>query len=354
MSIQEWSILPANNATGVQNINMQTGSAPSTVHPSVRQMMADVATWYASPEWIAQADVPTYTGATTFTVPGNRTGAFSVGRRVQALGTGYTLTGAITGSVYTTVTTVTVRWDTGSLDATVYQLAIGILQNQLTAISSAIGAAMPPGTLIDFAGLTAPAGFLACTGQAVSRTTYAALFAAIGSTWGAGDGSTTFNVPNLSRLTTIGAGGTALSGPANTVGAVGGEETHTLSVAELAAHNHGVNDIGHLHSLIDPGHNHAGTDPGHNHIQGEGVTLYPGRYGTNAAVASTNALSAYSGTSVTGNYTSTSLTGITLAAAHTGASIAGNYTGITLATTGVSAAHNNMQPSAVVLKCIKY
>lgn len=56
---------------------------------------------------------------------------------------------------------------------------------------------MPPGTLIDFCGTTAPAGFLACPLVAtnISRTTYAALFAAIGTTWGAGDGSTTFGMP---------------------------------------------------------------------------------------------------------------------------------------------------------------
>src|SRR5262249_51641111 len=56
---------------------------------------------------------------------------------------------------------------------------------------------VPPGVVLPFAGATAPMGFLLCGGQAVSRATYAELFAAIGTTHGAGDGSTTFNLPDL-------------------------------------------------------------------------------------------------------------------------------------------------------------
>ena len=350
MGLQNWSTTPANNATGAPNINMQTGSAPSTVHPSVRQMMADVAAWYALPEWVVQADTPTYTGATTFTLPGDRTGTYSVGRRILAEGTtgsGYALTGTITGSAYTTVTTVTVQWDTGSLDATVYVVAVGILQNQLVWIEAQLSALTPAGTLIDFAGTSAPSGYLACDGSAVSRTTYAALFAAISTIWGAGDGSTTFNLPNLQRCATIGAGGTAVSGPANTVGSVGGEETHTLSTAELAAHNHGITDPGHVHGVNDPGHYHA---------QGEAATAYAGRFGQTGSLASTTALaaSAYNGTGTVGNNTSTDATGISIASNGTGTSIALNGSGISILNNGSGAAHNNMQPSAVVLKCIKY
>lgn len=67
--------------------------------------------------------------------------------------------------------------------------------NLLYQRSSAI---VPTGQVIDYAGAAAPNGFLLCNGAAVSRTTYAALFAVIGTTYGAGDGSTTFNVPNVS------------------------------------------------------------------------------------------------------------------------------------------------------------
>jgi len=66
-----------------------------------------------------------------------------------------------------------------------------------TNISAASALAAPPGAIISFGASSAPSGWLICDGTAVSRTTYAALFAVLGSTWGAGDGSTTFNVPDL-------------------------------------------------------------------------------------------------------------------------------------------------------------
>ena len=99
---------------------------------------------------------------------------------------------------------------------------------------------MAVGNVIDFAGLLAkiPQGYLNCDGSAVSRAAYPELFAAISTTWGAGDGSTSFNLPNLSRRTTVGAGGAGSIVLANAVGSVGGEENHVLTVAELAQHSH--------------------------------------------------------------------------------------------------------------------
>ncbi len=74
------------------------------------------------------------------------------------------------------------------------------------AIDSYIFARMPPGSLQDFAGPTPPDGWLPCDGRAISRTDYGLLFGAIGTTWGAGDGSTTFNVPDLRGRVTVGTG----------------------------------------------------------------------------------------------------------------------------------------------------
>lgn len=79
-------------------------------------------------------------------------------------------------------------------------LGAGITLNKPdnTQLLAAIRAlATPPGAYMPYAGATAPTGWLLCAGQAVSRTTYAALFAAIGTTHGAGDGSATFNLPDL-------------------------------------------------------------------------------------------------------------------------------------------------------------
>lgn len=98
--------------------------------------------------------------------------------------------------------------------------------------------AIPAGTVLDFAGTAAPAGFLNCDGSAVSRTTYSNLFAAVGTTWGVGDGSTTFNLPGLSRRVTMGSGGTGTGTIGNAVGNTGGSETHTMTLGELVAHNH--------------------------------------------------------------------------------------------------------------------
>jgi len=91
----------------------------------------------------------------------------------------------------------------------------------------------PIGTVIDWAGAgTPPATYLECNGSPVSRTTYSQLFAVLGTTWGAGDGSTTFNLPDLRRRVTMGAGGTGTATIANAVGSTGGEENHVLTEAE--------------------------------------------------------------------------------------------------------------------------
>jgi len=99
------------------------------------------------------------------------------------------------------------------------------------------GASLPAGVMVPFAGAAAPSGWLLCDGAAVSRADYAALFDAIGTTFGAGDGATTFNLPDPRGRAVIGAGqGPSLTNRA--LGATVGAETHTLTTGEMPSHSH--------------------------------------------------------------------------------------------------------------------
>lgn len=120
-------------------------------------------------------------------------------------------------------------------------------------VQANVGAsALPVGIIMPFAGSSAPTGYQFCNGQALDRSTFSNLFSAIGTTYGVGDGSSTFNVPDLrgrviAGLDTMGSttsqdrltnqtGG--IDG--DTLGATGGDETHTLTAIQLPAHNHFV------------------------------------------------------------------------------------------------------------------
>jgi len=96
----------------------------------------------------------------------------------------------------------------------------------------------PVGILVAFAGTAAPGGWLLCDGAAVSRTTYAALFAVIGTAYGAGNGSSTFNVPDLRGRIPVGrdSGQTEF----DVLGETGGEKAHKLTPAEMPTHSHGA------------------------------------------------------------------------------------------------------------------
>ncbi len=121
---------------------------------------------------------------------------------------------------------------------------------------------LPAGTMVMYGGSTAPAAWLLCDGSAVSRITYAALFAAIGTTYGAGDGSTTFNLPDFRRRVAVGAGGTGTATLGNAVGNTGGEETHVLTISEM------------------PAHSHSDTKAYHNYGGGSGTAGSPTEYST--------------------------------------------------------------------------
>lgn len=97
-----------------------------------------------------------------------------------------------------------------------------------------------PGVIYQYAGGSLPDGFLWCDGSEVSRTEYSALFAAIGTLYGAGDGSTTFNVPNLNGRVPVGAGALGDGSGSFTIGNTGGEVSHLLTLNEMPRHKHAL------------------------------------------------------------------------------------------------------------------
>jgi len=165
---------------------------------------------------------------------------------------------------------------------------------------------VPTGTVSAFAGSSAPTGYLLCDGSAVNRTTYAALFGVISDTYGIGDGSTTFNLPDLRGRVVAGMGESLLGATADTLGedngTIASTKTHTLTTAEMPSHQHKTD----------------GTDSGDNH---------PVRRGSDAIIDGTS----------------------TSASADDAYYKAGSVTG----TAGSGQAHNNVQPTIILNYIIK-
>jgi microcystin-dependent protein len=144
------------------------------------------------------------------------------------------------------------------------------------AITVAGGEIIPAGVIWEYGGAAAPTGWLLCNGAAVSRATYAALFAIIGTTYGSGDGSTTFNVPDRRDRVSVGAGSSYSRGQ------TGGAVTATTSTD--GSHNHTGNTGGTTLTVAQiPGHQHTGstsTNGDHNHTFQTGTGGSGGTAGT--------------------------------------------------------------------------
>lgn len=152
-----------------------------------------------------------------------------------------------------------------------------VTDDNMNEIKDTINTNTPVGVISLFSGTTAPNGWLICDGSAVSRTTYANLFSVIGTTYGTGDGSTTFNIPDLQGRVPVGYKSTDAS--FDTIGETGGEKSHQLTHDELPTIRYFKGDIdsydwgnalnvslpaGNVYGLKYPyvGHNYA-----HNNLQ---------------------------------------------------------------------------------------
>jgi microcystin-dependent protein len=188
--ISEFDSTPANN-TDIDSINIAEGCAPSGINNAIRELMSQL--------------------------KNQQTGAdgdnFTVGGNLAVTGTA-TFTGVPSGPTASAGTNTT----------------------QLATTAFVLSNSNPTGGIMMWTTGTAPTGWLLCAGTAVSRSTYAALFAVIGTTFGVGDGSTTFNVPNYTNRTPYG----------TTVGATGG-----TADAVVVSHTHTA-------TVDDPGHTHTG------------------------------------------------------------------------------------------------
>lgn len=244
---------------------------------------------------------------------------------------------------------------------------------------------VPTGSVTPFAGQSAPSGWLLCNGAAVSRTTYAALYAIIGTTYGSGNGSNTFNLPDLQGRFPLGANSTYARG------AKGGEETHILTVDEMPSHTHTQNAHNHsasgssasagahTHTLtVNSGgsHNHtasSGSNGSHAHdiiIYGYGrsaslnsgsdssyriqydastANYSSGRFYTQTSGSHTHSVTVNSG----GSHSHTGSAQSAGAHSHT-ITVSVSSTTATNQNTGGGKSHNNMPPYLAMNYIIKY
>lgn len=198
-------------------------------------------------------------------------------------------------------------------------VATGVDPTDAVNVSQLGNNALLVGTVIDYAGNALPANYLFCNGAAISRAAYPVLFTIIGTVYGSGDGTTTFNIPDARGrvAASVDPSGTRLTSFSMTpdgmsLGATGGTEGVTLTTNQLAAHIH-------TNSLTDPGHTHTYAQPA-------APTNVFTAGATGSAIAS----------SPSGN-TGSSTTGIT----------------ITNASAGGGTAHLNVQPTILFSKIIK-
>jgi microcystin-dependent protein len=248
MTVYKWSQTPGADATADSTINWSEGQAPSSVNDSARGMMAAVAKWRDDITGI----IATGGSGTAYTATSNQVFASNGNGYTIQFTPGTTNTGAVSLSVDGQISKP-LRFLTGVdliagmlISGSLYQATFRSASDEwlLHSFDARIYS-IPVGASVDYWGTTAPnSAFVTPFGQAISRAGYATLFALVGTTYGVGDGSTTFNIPDLrgrvvagkdnmggTPLGLITTGGCGIDGTA--LGASGGGQTQTLSIANI-------------------------------------------------------------------------------------------------------------------------
>jgi microcystin-dependent protein len=212
------------------------------------------------------------------------------------------------------------------------------IDTTLKTVNDAITTAVSAGFTAPYAGSTAPAGWLKANGAAISRTAYAALFAAIGTVHGAGDGSTTFNIPDLR--------GEFVRGLDDGRGVDTGRVLGSAQAGQNLAHNHAITDPTHNHGHSDPGHAHSIADPGHAHSYSDRTRNTASNLNNSGSTGYTNTVDVDLGRATAG-----AGTGIGIYGAGTGMTNVAAATGITIQNSGGTEARPR---NVAMLQCIKY
>lgn len=268
MSIANFSTIAANNGNRLASGTMSEGMSPSQVNDGVRSLIASIREYYNEAEWIEYGTgnaTCNYTrvSGTSLSMPVDITNIYTVNRRVKIIdGGGATIYGRVISVAFSSPnSTLVFEFDGGGTLGSGNPTSVK--HGVISATNTSLPSVVPTGTIQMYGGATTPTGYLFCDGTAISRTTYSDLFSTIATNYGTGNGSSTFNLPNLQQKFPLGKSGSYALGssggafartpsgsnstptfsgnaftPSGSISISGTVANHTLTIAQMPSHNH--------------------------------------------------------------------------------------------------------------------